>query len=202
MALSVAIPWWLALLTVLVLAAIVVWASRRDTDVRASEDRASLAEARAATAEAVVTMQAQSQAATATALAQETSPETAVSRSLDLLLAADREPTPEHLRALGDVFAPAALAVVRPEVEHLISGGLHLAPSSGYELTILASGAPGPDEAEVRTHEQWTYDERTGADQPSRCLIEISDQTYGLRRLGSNWQVVDIQLAASTRKDC
>jgi len=197
-----AFPWWITLVAMLLVAAILVWATQRDAALRATEARASQAEARAEVAEALVTAQAQAQVATATALQQASSPAAAVDRSLSVLLAAERDPSEERLRALNNTFAPAALAFVRPEVEHLLSGGLHLGGHSAYELTVLASDSPAPDQAEVRTRERWTYDERTPDDQRARCLVETSDQMYSLRRSGSDWQIADIDLATSSRSDC
>ena len=202
MAMAEAIPWWTTLLAVLLLVGVVVWANERETALRASEARASQAEARAEVAEALVTAQAQAQVATATALAQATSPAAAVDRSLNVLLAAEREPNDERLRALNNTFGPAALALMRPEVEHLLSGGLHLGGRSAYELSVLSSDTPAPDQADVRTRERWTYDERTVDDQRARCLIETSEQTYHLRRAGGEWQVAAIELATSNRMDC
>jgi hypothetical protein len=202
MAMVGALPWWFAFLAVLLLVGMVVWANKREAALRASEARAAQAEARAATAEALVSAQVQAQAAAATALAYATRPEAAVDRSLSLLLAAEREPGDQRLRALSDAFGPAALVMVRPEVEHLLSGGLHLGGQSTYELTILATETPAPDEAQVGTRERWIYDERNADDRRARCLIETSDQTYALHRVGTEWQVADIQLAASSRTDC
>ena len=202
MAIAGAFPWWITLVAVLLLAAMVVWANQREAALRASDARATQAEARAEIAEALVTAQAQAQVATATALAQSRSPAAAVDRSLSVLLAAERDPSDERLRALNDTFGPAALEVVRPEVEHLLSGGLHLSPGSVYEFSVLASDSPAPDQAEVRTRERWTYDERTADDQRARCLVEISEQLYRLRRAGSDWQIADIHLATSSRMDC
>jgi hypothetical protein len=202
MAMAGALPWWIALVAVLLLAGVVVWANQREAALRASEARSSQAEARAAAAETLLNVQSQAQAATATALAHASSPAAAVDRGLSVLLAAERDPTEGRLRALGDTFGPAALAVVRPEVEHLLSGGLHLSTSSAYELTILATIMPAADQAEVRSRERWTYDERRADDQRARCLVETSDQTYSLQRVGSDWQIADIRLATSNRMDC
>ena len=202
MAIAGAFPWWITLVAVLLLAAMVVWANQREAALRASDARANQAEARAEIAEALVTAQAQAQVATATALAQSRSPAAAVDRSLSVLLAAERDPSDERLRALNDTFGPAALEVVRPEVEHLLSGGLHLSPGSVYEFNVVASDSPAPDQAEVRTRERWTYDERTADDTRARCLVEISEQLYRLRRAGSDWQIADIHLATSSRMDC
>jgi hypothetical protein len=202
MAITGALPVWIALLAVGLLVAVVLWANQREAALRASEARANQAEVRAATAEALVTLQARIQAATATALAYATSPEAAVDRSLSLVLAAERDPTDQRLRALNDAFGPPALAVMRPEVEHLLSGGLHLGGASSYDLTVLATAYPSPDQAEVRTRERWTYDERNPSDQRARCLVESSEQTYTLQRAWPEWQVADIQLATSSRTDC
>lgn len=202
MALTPVFPAWITLIALLVLVAVVLWANQREQVLQASEERAGQAESRAATAEAVVTAQAQIQAATATALAYTNSPAAAVSRSLSVVLAAEKEPTDQRLRALNDTFGPAALSVVRPEVEHLLSGGLHLGGDSSYDLSIVTTTAQGPDEAQVQTHEVWTYDERGSDDHRARCLIETSEQTYILQKPGTDWQVADIQLGTTSRADC
>jgi hypothetical protein len=202
MAMVGALPWWVALVAVLLLAGMVVWANQREGSLQASEARAGQAEARAATAEALVAAHEQALTATATALAYTTRPEAAVNRSLSLLLAAEREPGDQRLRALSDAFGPGALVMVRPEVEHLLSGGLHLGGQSTYDLTVLATEILASDEAQVRTRARWIYDERNADDRRARCLIETSDQTYSMNRVGSDWQVADIQLVSSSRTDC
>jgi hypothetical protein len=202
MALSPVFPAWITLIALLMLVAVVLWANQRDQALQASEVRVGVAESRAATAEAAVTAQAEMQAATATALAYTNSPAAAVDRSLSLVLAAEREPTDQRLHALSDAFGPSALGVVRPEVEHLISGGLHLGGDSGYDLSVVTTTTPGPDEAQVQTRERWTYDERGADDHRARCLIETSEQTYVLQKPGVDWQVADIQLGTSMRADC
>jgi hypothetical protein len=58
MAIAGAFPWWITLVAVLLLAAMVVWANQREAALRASDARASQAEARAEIAEALVTAQA------------------------------------------------------------------------------------------------------------------------------------------------
>jgi hypothetical protein len=201
-ALTAVFPWWLALLAVLMLAAVLVWANRRETVYEATAARASQAEARAATAEAVVTAQVEMQTATAAALAYASSPEAAVQRSLKSLFAAEQDPTDDRLQTINETFGPAALVMVRPEVEHLLSGGLHLGGRSAYDVAIVGTTITSPTQAQVVTRERWTYDERTADDQPARCLVEMSEQTYVLQRAGPDWQVADIELATSARSDC
>ena len=202
MALTQVLPVWIALIALSLLVAVLIWANQRETALQASEVRASDAESRAATAEAIVTAQAEIRAATATALAYAGSPEATIDRSLGLVLATEREPTDQHLRSLSDAFGPAALAVLRPEVEHLLSGGLHLGGQSGYDLTVVDAELPSADQAQVRTQERWTYDERNASDQRARCLVENSEQTYTLQKVGHDWQVADIQLGPLTRTPC
>jgi hypothetical protein len=202
MALTQIVPVWIALVALGLLVVILYWANQRDVALQASETRASQAESRAATAEAIVTAEAYAQAATATALAYASSPEAAVDRSLKLLLEAEREPTDQRLRSLNDAFGPAALAVVRPEVEHLLSGGLHLDGDSDYDLAVLAADLASPDQADVRTRERWIYDERNSADERVRCLVESGEQTYTLRKVGPDWEVDDIQLGPTSRVPC
>lgn len=202
MALSVGFPIWVALVAVALLVAMTLWANQRELAFQASEARASQAELRAATAEAIVTAQTVMQAATATAVAYVGAPEAAVDRSLEMILATERDPTDDRLRTLNQEFGPGALAFVRPEVEHLLSGGFHLGGDSGYERMVLTIASPSPEQATVRTRERWTYDERDGTDRRVRCLIETSEQTYTLQRVGHDWQVTDIELASSSRADC
>jgi hypothetical protein len=202
MAMMDTLPVWIALIALGMVVAVVLLANQRETTLEATEARASLAEARAATAEAAVTAQAQMQAATATALAYANSPQATVDRSLQLVLDAEREPTNERLRALNDAFAPSAMAVIRPEVEHLLSGGLHLGGQSSYDLSVLDASNPEPNSAQVRTRERWTYDERGTDDQRVRCLIETSEQTYTLQRVSAEWQVADINVTSDNRADC
>jgi hypothetical protein len=202
MALTQVFPIWIALIALGLLVAVVIWANQRDSTLQAVEVRASEAESRAATAEAIVTAQAEARAATATALAYANSPEASVDRSLGLVLATEREPTDQHLRSLSDAFGPAALAVMRPEVEHLLSGGLHLGGDSGYDLTVVTADLPSADQAQVRTRERWTYDERNGDDQRTRCIVENSEQTYMLQKVGPDWQVQDIELGTLNRTSC
>jgi hypothetical protein len=202
MALMQVLPVWIAMIALTLLVGVVIWANQRESALLASEVRASEAESRAATAEAIVTAQAQVEAATETALAYVSSPQASVDRSLGLVLATEREPTDQHLRSLNDAFAPAALAVIRPEVEHLLSGGLHLGGQSGYDLTVVGTDLSGTDQAQVQTQERWTYDERTDKDERRRCIVETSEQTYMLQKVGPDWQVQDIQLGTLSRSPC
>ena len=142
------------------------------------------------------------QSATATAVAYVGAPEAAVDRGLELIFVTEREPTDDHLRTLNQAFGPSALGFIRPEVEHLLSGGLHLGGDSGYDRAVLDISNPAPEQATVRTRERWTYDERDVTDRRVRCLIETSEQTYTLQRVGRDWQVQDIQLMTSSRRDC
>jgi hypothetical protein len=202
MAITAALPVWIALLAVGALVAVLIWANQREVRLQASETRVVQAEARAATAEAVVTVQAQTQAATATAVSYANSPQAALDRSLALVLAAERDPTEQRLKALNAAFGLTAMAVIRPEVEHLLSGGLHLGGGSAYEVSLLSVASPTPDQVEMRTRERWTYDELNSDNERARCLVESSEQTYTLQRVAADWQVTDIELGASSRADC
>jgi len=202
MAMTDVLPAGVALVALALLAAMVFWTSQRQAVWQAGEVRVSEAEARVATLETALSSLAQMQRATATALAYTGSPAAAVDRSLGLVLAAEREPTDKRLRTLNETFAPPALVVVRPEVEHLLSGGLHLGEQSAYVLDVVTTAYPSPDQAQVRTRERWTYDERTQDNERARCLVETSDQTYTLQRAGPEWRVVDIEVTAASRTDC
>ena len=202
MALTIGFPIWIALVALGLLIAMTIWTNQRELAFQASEARASQAELRAATAEAIVAAQAVMQSATATAVAYVSSPEAALDRSLGVVLRAEREPTEDNLRSLNQELGPSALGFVRPEVEHLLSGALHLGGDSGYEREIVASAVPAAEQATVQTRERWTYDERDASDRRVRCLIETSEQTYTLQRAGRDWQVQDIQLITSSRRDC
>jgi hypothetical protein len=202
MAITAALPVWIALLAVSALVAVVIWANQRESRLQASEARVVQAEARAATAEAIVTVQAEMRAATATAFSYANSPQAALDRSLLLVLAAERDPTEERLKVLNTVFGPNAMAVIRPEIEHLLSGGLHLGGGSAYDLSVLGTSRPTSDEAQVQTRERWTYDELNSNSERARCLVESSEQTYTLQRTGADWQVTDIELGAYSRADC
>ena len=161
-----------------------------------------MADAQASSAEAALTAIVATQAATATALAEIGAPTSGLKRALDLLLTVDRDPSEPHLTALSDAFASQALNLIRPEIEHLLSGGLRLSGDSGYSIDVLAVSENG-DQATVDTREQWTYDERDADDHQVRCVQEQSEQTYTLQRTSAtSWLVDDVHLLSSTRQDC
>src|SRR5215208_1403577 len=188
------IPWLVALGLVAVAVGLTVWARQQDAARRLAENRAESAEARLALAEASLTAIARSgAAATATAVASTNAPETALRRALDLVFEAYKDPTDAKLRALNDAFSPDALSFERTEAEHLISGGLHLAGATPYELQVLASTPRSPDETELKTREIWTYDEVDAQNRRVRCVREESEQTYTLRRLPAGWLIQDVQ---------
>jgi hypothetical protein len=187
-----------------VVAGLSVWARQQDTARRLAEGRAEAAEARLALAEATLTTIARtSAAATATAIAETNPPEMALRRALDLVFEAYKDPNEGKLRALSDAFSPDALSFERTEAEHLISGGLHLAGGTPYEMVVLATTPHSADEAEVRTRETWTYDEVDAQNRRVRCVREESEQTYTLRRITAGWLIQDVQLSGTTkRNDC
>ncbi len=198
------LPWLVALGLLAVVLGLTVWARQQDTARRLAENRADLAEARLAIAEASLTATARSSAAaTATAQAQASLPETALRRALDLVFEAYKDPTEAKLRALSDAFSPDALSFERREAEHLISGGLHLAGATPYELNVLSSTPKSSEESEIRTREVWTYDEVDSQGRRTRCFREESEQTYVVRRLPAGWLIQDVQLSGTTRRtDC
>jgi hypothetical protein len=202
MAMTDVLPAGVALVALALLAAMVFWTSQRQAVWQAGEVRVTEAEARVATLETSLSSLSRLQQATATALAYVGSPAAAVDRSLGLVLAAEREPTDQRLRTLNETFGEPALAVVRPEVEHLLSGGLHLGDQSAYTADVVSTEYPETDQAQVRTRERWMYDERTQDDERARCLVETSDQTYTLQRAGPEWRVVDIEVTTASRTDC
>ena len=198
------LPWLVALALLAVVAGLTVWARQQDTARRVAEVRAEAAEARASVAEASLTAIARSSAAaTATAQATASQPETALRRALNLVFEAYKDPSEGKLRALSDAFSPDALSFERTEAEHLISGGLHLAGSTPYELQVLDTSQPSPDQSDIRTRETWTYDEVDGQNRKVRCVKEESEQTYTLKRVAAGWLIQDVQLSGTTRRtDC
>jgi hypothetical protein len=185
--------------------AIALWARQQDAARRLAEDRADIAETRLVAAEASLTaLNARAAAAaTATAVAGNNEPELALRRSLDLVFEAYKDPSEGKLKALTDAFSTDALSFERTEAEHLISGGLHLAGSTPYDLTVVSSSLGPTGDTTINTHEVWTYDEVDGQERHVRCVREESDQAYTLRRIAAGWRVEDINLSGTPhRMDC
>jgi hypothetical protein len=198
------VPWLVVLLVLAGAGGLTIWARQQDTARRAAEARADAAEGRVVEAEASLTAISRViAAATATARAEANQPETALRRALDLVFEAYKEPNEAHLRALSAAFSPDALSFERGEAEHLISAGTHLAGGTPYEMQVLSSNLPSPDQAQIRTHEIWVYDEVDDQGRKTRCLREEGEQTYTLRRVSGGWLVDGVQLSGSTRRaDC
>lgn len=198
------LPWLVALGMLAVVVGLTVWARQQDAARRVAEGRADAAEERAAVAEASLTTIARtSAAATATAEAAANEPENALRRALDLVFEAYKDPTEAKLKALSDAFSPDALSFERTEAEHLISGGLHLAGGTPYDMEVLSSTPTSPEESQITTRETWTYDEVDGQSRPTRCVREDSQQTYVLHRVAAGWIIQDVQLSGAThRTDC
>jgi hypothetical protein len=192
----------LALLGVVV--GLTLWARQQDAARRVAENRADLAEARLVAAEASLTAVARvSAAATATAAAGGNEPELALRRALDLVFEAYKDPSDGKLRALSDAFSTDALSFERTEAEHLISGGMHLAGGTPPQVAVLSSGLTAAGDAQIATHEIWTYDEIDADNRRIRCVREESDQSYALHRLQGGWRVESITLTGTTRRtDC
>jgi hypothetical protein len=197
-------PLVLVLVLLGVTAAFAIWARQQDAARRVAENRADLAEARLVEAQASLTAIARvSAAATATAAAESNGPEMALRRALDLVFEAYKDPSDGKLRALTDAFSPDALSFERTEAEHLISGGMHLAGATPYELDLVSSAPKADGGTEIVTHEIWTYDEVDGQNRRVRCVREESDQTYTLRRVAAGWHVETITLNGVVhRTDC
>jgi hypothetical protein len=197
-------PWLVALGMLAVVVGLMFWVRQQDTARRLAEGRADAAEAQLVDAQASLTAIARtSAAATATALAETNQPEAALRRALDLVFEAYKDPSEGKLRALSDAFSPDALSFERTEAEHLISGALHLAGGTPYELQVLSTTNSGPDDAQIATHEAWTYDEVDSSNRKTRCVREESDQIYMLHRVGAGWLIQDVQLSGTTRRsDC
>jgi hypothetical protein len=199
-----AVPFVLVLLLIAAIAGLGLWARQQDTARRAAEQRADLAEAQLVAAQASLTAISRvTAAATATAAAESNEPEQALRRSLDLVFEVYRDPSEGRLKALTDAFSTDALSFERTEAEHLISGGLHLAGSTPYELTVLSTTPAQGGDTTISTREVWTYDEVDGQQRHVRCVREESDQAYTLRRIAAGWRVEDITLSGTPRRtDC
>lgn len=168
--------------------------------------RAALSERRAVLAEASLTAIADAAVAragaTTTAQARANEPEVALRAALDSLFALYQRPSAAGLKSLQDLFAPEAFATMRPEVDHLLGNGLYLGGQSSYRADVVATTPQGPERVELRTREQWTYEERDGGDRPVRCLREESVQTYGLQRVAGRWVVQQVALEDLQRTPC
>lgn len=183
---------------------IVLWARQQDSARRSAEDRADVAETQLVAAEASLTAIARiSAAATATAVAETNEPEMALRRSLDLVFEAYKDPSEGKLKALTDAFSSDALAFERTEAEHLISGGLHLAGGTPYQMDVLTTTPGDSGDVDITTHEIWTYDEVDSQERHVRCVREESDQSYTLRKIAAGWRVEDVTLQGSPKRmDC
>lgn len=183
---------------------VLLWARQQDTARRAAESRADLAEAQLVSAQASLTAIARvSAAATATAAASSNEPEMALRRALDLVFEAYKDPSDGKLKALSDAFSTDALSFERTEAEHLISGGLHLAGNTPYQMDVVTTSLGPAGDVVVSTHEIWTYDEVDTQERHVRCVVEDSDQSYTLRRIAAGWRVEDVTLAGTPhRTDC
>jgi hypothetical protein len=198
------LPWVVVLVLLGALAALVLWARQQESARRLAEDRADIAETELVAAQASLTVIARvSAAATATAAAAANEPEMALRRSLDLVFEAYKDPSEGKLKALTDAFSTDALAFERTEAEHLISGGLHLAGGTPYQMEVISSAAGPSGDTEITTHEVWTYDEVDNQQRHVRCVREESDQSYTLRKISAGWRVEDVNLQGSPhRVDC
>jgi hypothetical protein len=191
----------LAVLAVVVVA-VTIWARQQDAARRFAEGRAISAEARAVAAEASLTALART-GSVATPVSQASEPQAALRHALDLVFEAYKDPSDGKLRALSDAFSPEALSFERTEAEHLISGGMHLAGGTPYQLEVLSMSDTPSGDMQITTHEVWTYDEVDSENRRTRCVREESEQTYALRRVAAGWLIQGVTLTGATRRsDC
>jgi hypothetical protein len=199
---------WLSRLLIVFLLAVVsglgLWTRQQVSARRLAEDRAATAEAQLESAQASMTVVARTAAvATATAVADDSNPEVALRHALDLVFEAYKDPSDGKLRALSDAFSPDALNFEGQEAERLISGGLHLAGSTPYQLQVISNENMSSGVNRISTHEIWTYDLVDADNHPTRCFHEESDQTYELHRVAAGWLIQSISLTGATRHtDC
>ncbi len=179
------------------------------TRVATSEVRAAAAEASltgiARSSEATATAQVAATATTgaqATSTAQSADPAASLQKALALVFAAYQQPTQDRVQALDQAFDSDVIPVFRPELDRLQQGGLHLGSNASFNVDVQGVTRSDPDHANVPTHERWVYDEVDASDQPVRCLVEVSDQTYSLTRGGGGWIVSAMQLASVQRSNC
>jgi hypothetical protein len=188
--------------------ALLFLAGRLVTDLR---ERLQLAEGRAAAAESALGT-ATTQAATAiAALATSTAAprarvdeaRAAVEQILATTLEAYRDPSPERVAAVTQLYAPQPLSEITPEIDRLRSQGLHLGGRSGYQLEIPSADTLGEDRALVRTRELWTYDELNAQDETVRCVQETYTASYLMQRQQDTWRIEELRLEEPTsRQDC
>jgi hypothetical protein len=197
-------PWMVLLLVLGAVLGIALWARQQELARQVAEDRADIAETELVAAQASLTAIARvSAAATATASATANEPEMALRRSLDLVFEAYKDPSDGKLKALTDAFSSDALAFERSEAEHLISGGLHLAGGTPYQMDVLTTTPGDSGDVDITTHEIWTYDEVDGQQRHVRCVREESDQRYTLRKIAAGWRVEDVALQGNPKRmDC
>lgn len=208
--LAILVP--LAVLAVLV-AAGVLFVDQQSARARLAEAElqpalatADAAQARAARAEASLTVISQARAAeaaaTATVVSQVNEPQRALERILGQLFGVYQDPVGAGYDQLSDIFSPDALQIVRTEADYLRGNGRHLGGASTFDVDASAPQQLAPDRAQVHTTERWLYDERDDADQRLRCFVENSEQTYVLVMQGQTWTVDQIELGGSQRSDC
>lgn len=197
-------PWLAALLVFLLMGAGAMWSRQQEVGRRVAEQERDVLRLELAAAQASLTAVVVSQAAaTAAALARTNEPGPALERALALVYATYEDPSDARLRALADAFSPGALSIMRPEADHLRQNNLKLGGTSGFQVEVLGSAPRGQDRAEVRTRERWQYDERDASGRRARCLVEESEISYVLRRVGATgWLVDTIQVGSSRRTDC
>lgn len=194
-------------------AAATLWLDQQGARARLAEAqlepalaRAQAAEARAARAEssltAIAVQRVAEAGATATAVARVNEPKTSLDRALARLFAAFQDPTGRAFDTLPEVFAPAALNVLRAEADFLRGNGRHLGGASTFSLESSPINRLDDESVEIRTVERWTYDERDASDRRLRCFTEDSDQTYVLKRQGQDWIVDQVVLGNTRRTDC
>jgi hypothetical protein len=197
-------PLIVVLLVLGTVAGIVLWARQQDSARRLAEDRADIAETELVAAQASLTAIGRiSAAATATAAVEANEPEMALRRSLDLVFEAYKDPSEGRLKALTDAFSSDALAFERTEAEHLLSGGLHLAGGTPYQMDVLTTSPGESGDVDITTHEVWTYDEVDVQQRNVRCVREESQQSYTLRKIAAGWRVEGVTLQGSPKRtDC
>lgn len=195
-------PWLATLLIIGILVVGTLWARREQDALSGAEARAATLQDQLTQAQASITAIAQAQAdATATAESETNNPSLALQHALQLVFAAYQDPSDAHIQALSDAFSPAGLGFENTEAQHLQTAQTHLGGQSAYTVNVLDSSATG-DTATVSTQEHWEYDEVDASNTRVRCLVEDSQQTYGMDRVQSGWLVDTVTLENLLRTDC